>query len=131
MNGDPAVEPVAARIGLPNSRLISWSKSGYHRAHPGNFVLFNCSIADDAGKRLWWGDLDLTREEEMLIELARALDRRLHILFESDTWAEPMPIEHAAVVFQPDGGVVLTYRWGIRRDAAGRIARPESASAQG
>jgi hypothetical protein len=52
VRGDPKVEAIAGQLGLPNGRLISWSKSGYRDLYPHNFVLFNGSIADDAGKLL-------------------------------------------------------------------------------
>jgi len=125
MRGDPEVEEMAARVGLPNGRLISRSKSGYRDLYPDNFVLFNGTIADDAGHPLWWGDLDLTRDEAKLVELATALGQRLHLLFESDArFNDPVANAAAAVVIEPDGTVALTYRWGIERDGEGRIVRP-------
>jgi hypothetical protein len=74
---------------------------------------------------MWWGDLDLTRDEAKLIELAKVLERRLHLLFEGDVhFLDPIPVEAAAAVIEADGSVRLTYRWGIERDATGRIVRP-------
>lgn len=124
MRGDRIVEEVAAGLGLPNGRLISQSKSGYHRLYPRSFAMFNASIADDAGKLLWWGDLDLTVDEAKLVELAQALGQRLHLLFEGSThFKDPLPVEAAAVVIEADGSVVLSDRFLAVRDANGRIVR--------
>jgi hypothetical protein len=80
---------------------------------------------------LWWGDLDLTRDEAPLVQLAKVIERRLHLLFEADVhFLDPIPVEAAAVVIEPDGSVRLTYRWGIKRDAAGRMVRPAPPEAE-
>jgi hypothetical protein len=129
VRGDPKVEEVAAGLGLPNGRLISSSKTGYHDLYPRNFAMFNASIADDAGKLLWWGDLDLTVDEAKLVGLAQTLGQRLHLLFEGSThFQDPLPVEAAAIVIEPDASVVLSERFLAVRDADGLIvheARPE------
>jgi len=130
MRGDPHVEEVAGGLGLLGGRMLSPSKSAYHRAYPSNIVLFNASIADDEGRLLWWGDLDLTRDESKLVDLAQKLERRLHILFEGDGgWLDRrrIAIEAAAIVVDADGSVRLTHRFGIERDREGRIVHTRPA----
>ena len=124
VRGDPKVEWLAAGLGLVNGRLISESKTEYHRLYPRSFAMFNASIADDAGKLLWWGDLDLTVDEAKLVELARSLGRRLHLLFEGSThFQDPLPVEAAAVIIEADGSVVLSDRFSVDRDRDGHIVR--------
>lgn len=125
MNGDPRVAKIAGDLGLHHGRRISPSKSGYRSLFPGNFVIFNATIADDDGHRLWAGDLDLTRDEEKLVAFAQALGQRLYVLFEGDAWSdEGIGVDVAAIVIFEDGGVSLTYRYGIERNVEGRIVRP-------
>jgi hypothetical protein len=108
MRGDPKVEKVAARIGLPNGRLISWSKSAYRKAYPDHLVLFNASIGDATGSCLWWGDLDVSLDEEKLVALAAALEKTLYVFAEADThWVEHLPVERATVVVELLGQLAI------------------------
>ncbi|HWH24329.1 MAG TPA: hypothetical protein VNW68_05480 [Candidatus Limnocylindria bacterium] len=109
MRGRPPVEKIAAALGLPNGRLISWSKSWYRELFPDHLVLSNASITDASGRRLWWGDLDASVDEEKLVALARALERRLFVFYEAH-FRDPLPIERAALVFEPTGEVLMTDR---------------------
>lgn len=60
-------------------RMISGSKSGYHRANPDNLPIFNANVCTDDGK-IWFGDLDLTLDEQKLVELARTLRVKVYVL---------------------------------------------------
>jgi hypothetical protein len=127
VRGDPEVEKVAASVGLTNGRLITFSKSRYRDTYPDHFVLFNATIANGEGRRLWWGDIDATLDEEKLSALARALEERLFVLFEHDAQLVTIeaPWQTAALVAEPAGEIALTCRWGIVREGeTGRIVRP-------
>ncbi len=69
--------------GLPFSRLISGSKSGYRKRFPDHEVYFNANIFTENGK-IWHGDLDLNLDSERLQSLANELQTDLYVLFEMD-----------------------------------------------
>lgn len=64
-------------------RMVGGSKSDYRARHPKNIVVFNANVVVD-GVKVWYGDLDLTRDEETLKEIARQLNKELYILREMD-----------------------------------------------
>src|SRR5437588_877846 len=66
---DSRVEPMLGEVG----RLLSGSKSGYLRAHPGHEVLFNACLFSEVGTQLWFGDIDLTIENGALQQVADEL----------------------------------------------------------
>jgi hypothetical protein len=75
---------VAVRLlGMPG-RMISGSKSGYDRAHPGHVVVFNANICTRSNGKIWYGDLDITKDEAMLKALAEALGEDVFVLSEHD-----------------------------------------------
>lgn len=119
--GDKGVSEAAAEAGLPNGRMISHSKSWYRGEHPRNVPVFNGTIALDDGRGVWWGDLDLTIDEPRLVDLARRLGCRLHVLFEGDTWPE-IRIEDAVMVVEPTGEVAIRSPY-LERDGEGRVVR--------
>lgn len=82
MTASPDFADVAAELGLSLSRMVGPSKSGYHRLHPDHAVVFNATIADEDGNRLWWGDVDLTDDEATLLELAQRVEIDLYLYFE-------------------------------------------------
>ena len=65
-------------------RMISGSKSAYSAAHPDNVVVFNANIVTANGRKVWYGDLDLTLDKEELIKLSIQMDETLHVLREHD-----------------------------------------------
>ena len=70
--------------GLSIGRLISGSKTLYRKRYPKNFVCFNANIfVEDLGK-VWWGDIDITKEHKKLLEIAEKLNLDLYILYEMD-----------------------------------------------
>jgi len=70
--------------GLSLSRMISGSKSGYRELYPENEVYFNANIFVLGEGKIWYGDLDVTREIEKLENVARNLGKDLYILREMD-----------------------------------------------
>lgn len=70
--------------GLMSGRMISHSKSGYREKYPENEVYFNCNIFVLGEGKIWYGDLDVTREEETLKAIAWDLGKKLYVLREMD-----------------------------------------------
>jgi hypothetical protein len=97
-------EVISQTLGFPG-RMISGSKSGYHKNYPNNLVIFNANVCTDRNK-IWYGDLDLTLDKEKLSLLAVALGQDLYVLYEMDGRFEneKAPILKAAsVIFKADG----------------------------
>ena len=64
------------------ARLISWSKSAYHRAYPGHKVIFNANVCTKEDGKIWYGDIDLTLDEGKLKKLDEELDQEIFVLWE-------------------------------------------------
>lgn len=94
---------VAIRVVGMMGRMISWSKSEYLRSHPNNVVVFNANVCADPGK-IWFGDLDITRDSEKLQQLADELDQMVYVLHEMDgrfeNETQPL-IDQAVATFKP------------------------------
>lgn len=69
----------------PTGRMIAGSKSGYRKCFPKNLVVFNARVSLDGQGQVWRGDLDLTRDEALLVRLAELADRELHVKSEDFT----------------------------------------------
>ncbi len=86
-----------------SGRMIAGSKSAYCRSNPDNLVVFNANICTTNGK-VWFGDLDITKDSDKLKEAAEALNCRLYVLYESDArfGNEDKPLlEKAVCTFAP------------------------------
>ncbi len=77
-----ASEAARKVLGYPG-RMMSGSKSGYHHLFPRNIAVFNSNVCTEKGK-IWYGDLDITEDEEKLKNLAKLLGTKLYVLYESD-----------------------------------------------
>lgn len=73
---------------LINGRMISGSKSGYTSRNKGNVIVFNARICTLSEGIIWWGDLDITKDEEILKTVAEQIGQSIYILRESDAWDE-------------------------------------------
>jgi len=69
---------------LAMGRMISGSKSGYRERYPNNNVVFNANIVTESRGKIWYGDLDITCDEESLRSIATELKEPLYILREMD-----------------------------------------------
>ena len=74
-----------------DGKMISGSKSGYRNIYPKNFVLFNANICiaekkllTTKGKKIWWGDIDITKSRNALREIALETDTDIYVLSEMD-----------------------------------------------
>jgi hypothetical protein len=65
-------------------RLISYSKSGYIDKNPDNEVYFNANIFVLGEGKVWYGDIDVTKEREILESIAGQIGKDLYILREMD-----------------------------------------------
>jgi len=70
--------------GFHIARMISSSKSFYHEKHPNNVVFFNANIIDKKLGKIWHGDLDLSKDAQKLIDIAKELKTIFYILREMD-----------------------------------------------
>jgi hypothetical protein len=68
--------------GFNLGRLISSSKVLYHQENPDHIVYYNANIFTEKGK-VWYGDLDITKDEEALKEVAKKVGT-LYVLREMD-----------------------------------------------
>jgi len=75
---------IFVKNGLMYGRLLSSSKSLYRNSHKNNIVYFNANIfLEDVGK-VWYGDLDLTLDINILQKISNKLKKDLYILTELD-----------------------------------------------
>ena len=96
------------KLGI-SGRMISGSKSGYRERFPDNLAIFNANICVE-GKKIWFGDIDVTQSAEDLKEIAIKSGETIHILYEMDARFEfenDPQIKNAAVTIRPDGTIVL------------------------
>lgn len=69
-------------LGIRSSML--GSKSRYSNRHKENFVVFNSNLVTKEYGKIWYGDLDLTKSEAVLIQLSKRLGVELYVLYEMD-----------------------------------------------
>lgn len=67
----------------PIGNLISFSKSTYRKLYPNNVIVFNSNLIID-GEKIWYGDIDVTKSKNELIELSKELNKTIYILYEMD-----------------------------------------------
>lgn len=60
-------------------RMLSGSKGAYANAHPTHRVFFNGNVYDGSGRKLWYGDVDLTKDDKVLHGLASELGTVLYV----------------------------------------------------
>ena len=70
--------------GFINSRMITASKSSYRKAYPNNQIVFNANIITEKSGKVWYGDLDITKDKDMLKKIASELGETLYVLYEMD-----------------------------------------------
>jgi hypothetical protein len=67
-----------------NGRMISGSKSFYREMNPDNVVYFNANIFTLEEGKIWYGDIDFTKDKNILTEISKEINRDLYILRELD-----------------------------------------------
>jgi hypothetical protein len=78
------MKEVFEESGFSIARMISHSKSGYRDKFPDNEVYFNGNIFVLGEGKIWYGDIDVTKEREKLENIAREIGKDLYILSEMD-----------------------------------------------
>ena len=106
----------------PAGRMISFSKSGYHKRHAGHVVVFNGNVCLEAGK-IWWGDIDITLDEAKLVALAKRLDQTVYVVYERDGrfGNESEPLLEEAVYSVAASGLTLFDHSYVERAADGTL----------
>lgn len=97
--------------GMHMGRMISGSKSGYVQRNPNNLVVFNANLCTKEQGKIWYGDLDITKDEKALSVLAGLLGETVYVLREMDARFdnESSPkFDRAVAVFHTDGKVEIT-----------------------
>ena len=84
MMNEPEVTKVFIQNDLTWGRLLSYSKSEYRAQNPESDVLFNANIYILGVGKVWWGDIDLTKDWNTLETVAASLGRALYVLREMD-----------------------------------------------
>jgi len=67
-----------------SGRLISHSKSEYLFNNPGNKIIFNANVCTKDHGKLWYGDLDLTKDTPALKKFAEHIEHDLYVFRELD-----------------------------------------------
>lgn len=78
------MEEVFINKGFFPGRLIAGSKSFYRSSFPDHEVYFNANIFILGEGKIWYGDLDITKDYETLKEIASLLMVDLFVLTEHD-----------------------------------------------
>jgi hypothetical protein len=79
-NAEKIVEMLLGHKG----RMIAGSKSGYRKRRPKNLTCFNANVVVEGLGKIWYGDLDITLDEALLVRLAQLLEREVYVLQEMD-----------------------------------------------
>jgi hypothetical protein len=66
------------------NRMIGGSKTLYRRSKPKNLVVFNANIFVDGVGKVWYGDLDLTEDQNSLKNIAIEMNVIFYVLSEMD-----------------------------------------------
>lgn len=92
---------------------IFGSKSGYHRQFPNHITIFNCNITT-AKAKIWYGDVDITLDEQKLKELAKELNETIYLFYEMDARFENetnFSLDRANFSVSPDGTFTVLERY--------------------
>ena len=86
--------------------MLSGSKSGYMKMYKKNLAVFNANVCSKELGKIWFGDLDLSKSENSLKALAKALNQTLYVISEHgarfDRENNP-DFNDAILVVSPDG----------------------------
>jgi hypothetical protein len=70
--------------GFIMGRMISFSKSDYRDKNPNSVCYFNANIVTAKEGKVWYGDLDLTKDGEVLKTIAEETNTIIYVLRELD-----------------------------------------------
>jgi hypothetical protein len=69
---------------LYRGRMVSASKSYYCSKHPDNMTVFNGNIISEKFGKVWYGDLDVTLDADILRKISEEIGEDLYVLREFD-----------------------------------------------
>ena len=78
------INEILTANGLMMGRMISYSKSDYRDKNPNSVVYFNANIVTPNDGKIWYGDLDITKDGETLKAIAEEAGVILYLLREMD-----------------------------------------------
>jgi len=124
---------ICKRLGHPG-RMIGGSKSGYMQNNKDNVVVFNANIIIELKTilktkytKVWYGDIDITKDENILNEIAQVTGSMIYVLREYDnrfdTESKPNISNY---VVKTNGMLVIGPNWEdwyTRNDAAKLIQK--------
>jgi hypothetical protein len=108
-------------------RMISGSKSGYMRRYAMRMPVFNANIIcvdGDGVEKIWHGDIDLTEDEQKILDLQKELHSTIYVLREMDARFENEDNPRLErCVYKTDGASVeINYTSkGFVRDSNGKL----------
>ena len=70
--------------GFYDARMIGGSKSVYRQEYLDDLIVFNANVLMPNYGKVWYGDLNLTRDYIVLKSIADSLDTTLYVLWEMD-----------------------------------------------
>jgi hypothetical protein len=70
--------------GLRIARMLGWSKSRYREENPDHVVVFNANVFTESSGKVWHGDLDLTKDGDVLKSISKEIGESLYVLYEMD-----------------------------------------------
>jgi len=118
-------------LGYPG-RMISGSKSAYSAKYGTHFTIFNSNVFVEGIGKVWYGDLDLTKDESKLSKLALTLRQKIHVLYEMDGRFEnedrsdkDLSKVSAYVTDGKTGDIGKKYQQYFYRDKKGRLLQKE------
>jgi hypothetical protein len=83
---------------LVTGRLLSYSKSSYREKNPDNEVYFNANIFVLGEGKVWYGDIDVTKDREKLERIAKTSGNDLFILRELDGRFENEDLKDSEII---------------------------------
>jgi len=81
-----------------SGRMISGSKSGYRDRFPENEVYFNANIFLLGEGKVWFGDLDITKDREELQKIAKQIGKTMFVLSEMDGRFENESLKDSEII---------------------------------
>lgn len=108
-------------------RMITASKARYAEKHHDHVVVFNGNLCTRGRGKIWFGDLDLTKDEPLLLELAAALADSIYVLEERDSRfaTEHAPRFENHLLKISANGTIEARHWMVRSDDGRLRRRPQ------
>ena len=76
------MKDIFEKHGLNIARMLAWSKSRYREEYPDHVVVFNANVFTESSGKVWHGDLNLTKDGDVLKSIAEEIGEPLYVLYE-------------------------------------------------